>query len=95
MVELHHGMVGLHVLSVVLIIEVRDIAVHCFVLVLRFEDVQLLHEQLLLVFYLCEVGTELGTVGVSVLGDVLGGEVGVLLPVLAPVYAVSTAVVGL
>ncbi len=48
-------MVGLSIVAVVFVVEVGDVAICCFVLVLWLEDVQLLHEELLLVLYLSQV----------------------------------------
>ncbi len=58
-------------MAVVFVIEVGDVAICRFVLVLRLEDVQLLHEELLLVFYLGQVRPVLGVIGISVLCYVL------------------------
>ena len=80
-------------MAVVFVIEVGDVAICRFVLVLRLEDVQLLHEELLLVFYLGQVGPVLGVVGISVLCYVLSRVVVVLLSALGSAQAVAAAVV--
>ena len=80
-------------MTIIFVVEVGDVAIDCFILILGFEDVQLLHEELLLVFYLGEVRTQLGAVRISVLSYVLGRVVVVLLPVLCFTYAVAAAVI--
>ena len=80
-------------MAVVFVVEVGDVAICCFVLVLWLEDVQLLHEELLLVFYLGQVGSVLGVVGISVLRYVLSRVVVVLLSALGSAQAVAAAVV--
>ena len=80
-------------MTVVFVIEVGDVAICRFVLVLRLEDVQLLHEELLLVFYLGQVRPVLGVVGISVLCYVLSRVVVVLLSALGSAQAVAAAVV--
>ena len=80
-------------MAVVFVIEVGDVAICRFVLVLRLEDVQLLHEELLLVFYLGQVRPVLGVVGISVLCYVLSRVVVVLLSALGSAQAVAAAVV--
>jgi hypothetical protein len=79
--------------AVVFVVEVGDVAICCFVLVLRLEDVQLLHEELLLVFYLGQVRPVLGVVGISVLCYVLSRVVVILLSALCSAQAVAAAVV--
>ena len=80
-------------MAVVFVVEVGDIAICCFVLVLRLEDVQLLHEELLLVLYLGQVRPVLGVVGISVLCYVLSRVVVVLLSALGSAQTVAAAVV--
>ena len=86
-------MVRLSIVAVVFVVEVGDVAICCFVLVLWLEDVQLLHEELLLVFYLGQVGSLLSVVGISVLCYVLSRVVVVLLSALGSAQAVAAAVV--
>ena len=80
-------------MAVVFVVEVGDITICCFVLVLRLEDVQLLHEELLLVLYLGQVRPVLGVVAISVLCYVLSRVVVVLLSALGSAHAVAAAVV--
>ena len=80
-------------MAVVFVVEVGDVAICCFVLVLWLQDVQLLHEELLLVLYLGQVGSVLGVVGISVFCCVLSRVVVVLLSALGSAQAVATAVV--
>lgn len=51
-VQLDNGLARLYILAIVLVVEVGDVAICCFVLVLGLQDVQFLHEELFLVFYL-------------------------------------------
>lgn len=51
-VQLDNGLAWLDILAIVLVVEVGDVAICCFVLVLGLQDVQFLHEELFLVFYL-------------------------------------------